>query len=134
MRLGCQWNRQHHVIRGGEQFVSRNVACAQGFLNGGAALTIVVEDVHIKGSRAAGHLLADSAHAEDAQRAAVDLAAQHERGIIAQEVGAARITIALDEPPAGSKRANARSAVAPSRIPGVLPTAIPRAIAADTSI
>ena len=61
----------------------------------------MVEHGHLETAGAAGHLLANPSHAQDAKGAAVDLAAQHVRRVVAQEMRAAGVAVALDQPAPG---------------------------------
>ena len=61
----------------------------------------MIQDRHVEPAGAAGYLRADPAEADDAERAAVDLAANHERRIVLQKVRPAGVAVARDESATG---------------------------------
>ena len=57
----------------------------------------MVENVHVEPDGAAGDLATDSAHADNAERRAVDLVAVQDVGVVGKVVGPAGVAPALDD-------------------------------------
>lgn len=67
---------QRDDLTAGKQLVQRNMRRASGLLDRRAGRGVGIQNLHPKATRAPRHRLPDSAHANNAKRCAVDIAAQ----------------------------------------------------------
>ena len=96
-RLVGQRHVQRHEVRLREQLVERDIAHAEICFRFEVAGAVVVEHGHVEPLRPTRDLVADVAQPDYPQRLVVYLLAEHEAGVVFEEVGPTREVVALDD-------------------------------------
>ena len=91
--LFCERYVQRDEVRLSQKAFEFGILYRKGLLALQVAVAVVVENSHIEAAGAAGNLFADSAHADDAQRAAVDLEPRELARVVVGEAGAPGETV-----------------------------------------